>query len=167
MSSIFDSVKDARRLVLGRLRLWRLQAMSAQFNIGSGFFCGRGCFASRKNRIRAGRRFYMGNSCHLGADADIGDDVLFGSFVSLVGGDHRIDDIDVPIRDAGRDELRPVRIEDDVWVGHGAIILHGVTLGAGAVIGAGAVVTKDVPPRAIVAGNPAEVVRYRRPLESS
>ena len=49
----------------------------------------------------------------------------------------------------------------DVWVGHGAIILPGRTVGNGAVVAAGAVVTKDVAPYAIVAGNPARVIRQR------
>ncbi len=49
----------------------------------------------------------------------------------------------------------------DVWIGYGVLIRSGVTIGDGAVVGMGAVVTKDVPPYAIVAGNPAKVVRYR------
>ena len=52
-------------------------------------------------------------------------------------------------------------VKDDVWIGTGAIILSGVTIGQGAVIGAGSVVSKDVPPYAIVVGNPARVVKYR------
>ena len=46
-------------------------------------------------------------------------------------------------------------------VGYGAIILHGVEIGRGAIVGAGAVVTKNVPPYAIVCGNPAKIIRYR------
>ena len=53
---------------------------------------------------------------------------------------------------------RPVVIEDDVWIGIGAIILKGVRIGRGARIGAGAVVTKDVPAGATMAGNPAQPV---------
>ena len=53
---------------------------------------------------------------------------------------------------------RPVVLEDDVWVGVGAIILKGVRIGAWARIGPGAVVTSDVPAGATVAGNPAQVV---------
>lgn len=49
----------------------------------------------------------------------------------------------------------------DVWIGEGAFIKAGVRIGTGAVVGMGAVVTKDVPPYAIVAGNPARVIRYR------
>jgi len=57
-----------------------------------------------------------------------------------------------------RIETAPVIIEDNVWIGMNAKILKGVTIGKGAVIGAGAVVTKDVPARTIVAGNPATIV---------
>ena len=56
-----------------------------------------------------------------------------------------------------------VVIGHDVWIGHAAIILPGCTVGTGAVVGAGAVVTKDVDPYAIVAGNPARVIRQRFP----
>ena len=52
-------------------------------------------------------------------------------------------------------------IGNDVWIARGAIVLRGVTIGDGAVIAAGSVVTKDVPPFAIVAGNPARLLRYR------
>jgi acetyltransferase-like isoleucine patch superfamily enzyme len=54
-----------------------------------------------------------------------------------------------------------VVIGNDVWIGFGAIILSGVQIGDGAVVGAGAVVSKDVPPYAVVAGNPAEVMKKR------
>ena len=52
-------------------------------------------------------------------------------------------------------------VEDDVWIGFGAIILSGIHIGQGAIIGAGAVVTKDVPPYSIVGGAPARVIRKR------
>jgi virginiamycin A acetyltransferase len=54
-----------------------------------------------------------------------------------------------------------VSIGNDVWIGFDAIVLSGVSVGDGAVIAAKAVCTKDVPPYAIVAGNPARIVRYR------
>ena len=56
---------------------------------------------------------------------------------------------------------KEIVIGNDVWIGANAIILRGVNVSDGAVIGAGAVVTKDVPPYAIVAGNPAKVIKYR------
>jgi len=57
--------------------------------------------------------------------------------------------------------LKSVVIEDDVWIGANSVILPGVTLGKGCVVGAGSVVTKNVPPRAIVIGNPARVIKFR------
>lgn len=59
----------------------------------------------------------------------------------------------------------PVRIGHDVWIGAAALILDGITIGSGAVVAAGAVVTRDVPPYAIVGGNPARVIRHRFPPE--
>lgn len=59
-------------------------------------------------------------------------------------------------------EYKPLVIENDVWIGHNAIILPNVCrIRTGAVVGAGAVVNKDVPPYAVVVGNPARVVRFR------
>lgn len=55
----------------------------------------------------------------------------------------------------------PVTLGNDVWVGHGAVVLPGVSVGSGAAVGAGSIVTKDVPPFAIVVGNPARVLRLR------
>src|ERR1700730_15281047 len=62
-----------------------------------------------------------------------------------------------------RRRAQPVVIAHDVWIGHGAIVLPGRTVGIGAVVAAGAVVTKDVAPYAIVAGNPARIIRQRFP----
>ena len=56
-----------------------------------------------------------------------------------------------------------VRLEHDVWIGHGAVILPGVAIGTGAAVGAGSVVTRDVPPFTIAAGNPAHKIRARFP----
>lgn len=55
----------------------------------------------------------------------------------------------------------PTRIGNDCWLGRRAMVLSGVTVGDGAIIGAGAVVARDVPPYAVVAGNPARLLRHR------
>lgn len=52
-------------------------------------------------------------------------------------------------------------LDDDSWIGYGAMVMSGVHIGRGAIIAAGAVVTKDVPPYAVVGGNPAKVIKYR------
>lgn len=64
-------------------------------------------------------------------------------------------------RPKDRKRTNSIVVGNDVWFGASSLVLRGVTIGDGAVIGAGAVVTKDVPPYAIVAGNPAKVIRYR------
>ncbi len=56
---------------------------------------------------------------------------------------------------------KPVKIGNDVWIGHGAIVLSGITIGDGCIIGAGSVVTRDVEPYSVVAGNPAKLLRKR------
>src|SRR5690606_34153345 len=58
---------------------------------------------------------------------------------------------------------KPVTIGNDVWIGHGAVIMPGITIGDGAVIAANAVVTKDVPPYIVVGGVPARALRPRFP----
>jgi len=64
-------------------------------------------------------------------------------------------------KDASIIQQLETKIGNDVWIGHGAIILGGVTINNGAIIAAGAVVTKDVPPFAIVGGIPATIIRKR------
>jgi acetyltransferase-like isoleucine patch superfamily enzyme len=60
----------------------------------------------------------------------------------------------------------PVRIEENVWLGDSAIVCKGVTIGANSVVGAGSVVVNSVPPNAVVAGNPARVVKSLDPDET-
>lgn len=117
-----------------------------------------------------------------GAPALVDDawaDLHIGKFVSIAGGvvtalgNHRIDTVSTyPF--ASVDTVWPsvsdepdhssrgdIVIGNDVWIGMHAFITSGVTIGDGAVIGAHALVTRDVPPYAIVGGNPARVIRYR------
>lgn len=64
------------------------------------------------------------------------------------------------------EEIRPVVIGNDVWIGSDCAIMGGVTIGDGAIVGYGSVVTKDVPPFAIVGGTPARIIRMRFPDET-
>ena len=112
---------------------------------------------------RAGARLdenvYIGPGCHLGL-VHVERDVLMAAGVRVPSGamTHRIDDLSRPIREQGRSE-QLVRIGRGSWVGEAAVIMADV--GEDAVIGAGAVVTRPVPPRAVVAGVPARVLRMR------
>ena len=85
-----------------------------------------------------------------------------GSRVSFVGrNDHPFRTPGVSVWSAEPGQRGWVIVEDDVWIGSGAIILSGVTIGKGAIIAAGSVVTKDVPSCEIWGGNPARKIRDR------
>jgi acetyltransferase-like isoleucine patch superfamily enzyme len=112
--------------------------------------------------ITFGERSYCGLFCVFGVNdrIDIGSDVLIADAVTIRDTDHVFTRIDVPINSQGID-VRPVVIEDDVWIGHGATILKGVRIGRGAIIAAGAVVTSDVASFSIAGGVPARLIGRR------
>lgn len=89
----------------------------------------------------------------------LGNRVLVGSGALIIDTDAHALAPEDRARDASP-VVEPVTIEDDVFIGARAVVLKGVTIGQGAVIGAAAVVTNDVPPRAVVAGNPSRVVGH-------
>lgn len=86
----------------------------------------------------------------------IGSNVLVGPAVQFYAATHPLD---ADTRRTGLEYGSSITVEDDVWIGGGAIILPGVTIARGSVIAAGSVVTRDVPPAVVVAGNPARVLR--------
>lgn len=88
----------------------------------------------------------------------IGDRVYTSPFTQILAVNHVFDD---PTRSFVEQGITAegIAIEDDVWLGAGAIVTDGVRIGQGAVVGAGAVVTKDVPPHTVVAGVPARVIK--------
>lgn len=92
----------------------------------------------------------------------IGRDVMMGPDVVIFTTDHIFSDTSRPMMDQGMAAAKPVTIGDDVWIGQRALILPGVSIGTGAIVAAGAVVTRDVPPFAVVAGNPARIIKDRR-----
>lgn len=120
-------------------------------------------------------RLHTGPEIHIGDDTFIGHDCRFivaGSITigrnCLLAGGVTVRDCDGHSTDPQRrrrqepappEGLKPVVIGNDVWIGAGAFILKGVTIGDRSIVGAGAVVTRDVPPDAVVAGNPARVVK--------
>jgi maltose O-acetyltransferase len=122
-----------------------------------------GAYFGAGRLIEIGDNSGIGVDCHVPADIHIGRDVMMGPEVLIVSQNqnHRIDNLELPMRLQGYKESLPVVIEDDVWLGARVIVLPGIKIGRGAVIGAGAIVTRDVPPYAVCAGNPARIIRFR------
>lgn len=114
------------------------------------------------DRLRIGRMFGVNSGSYINAvgTVTVGDYVLIGSNVTISSGRHPIEG-ESPAVFARPAEPLPIVIEDDVWIGAGAVILPGVTLRCGTVVGANAVVTKTTEPYAVVVGAPARKLRSR------
>ena len=139
---------DLRRGTLAKL----FGRVGANANVMPVFACDYGY------NIVVGRNLFMNYNCVMldCAPIVIGDDVKFGPAVQIYAAHHPLD---AAARREGLESASPVSIGDNVWVGGAAVICPGVTVGDNAVIGAGSVVTRDVPAGAVVAGNPARVLR--------
>ena len=92
----------------------------------------------------------------------IGNNVMMGPDCYIYAYNHNTKRTDIPMNQQGIAAERPVEIGNDVWIGSRVTILPGVHIGDGAIIGAASVVTKDVPSYAVVGGNPAKVIKYRK-----
>lgn len=88
----------------------------------------------------------------------IGNNVIFAQHIVVSALNHNYSDPTLPICQQGVN-TKPIVVEDDSWIGAGAILTQGITIGKHSIVAAGAVVTKDVPPYSIVAGIPAKVIK--------
>lgn len=112
-------------------------------------------------QLSAGARCSFNLNCSLAGRVRMGSDVRIATGAGLWGFDHEHDDVTIPISAQGI-RSSGIEIGDDVWIGANAVVTDGVHIGSHVIVAAGAVVTRDVPSFAIVAGNPARVVRDRR-----
>ena len=135
---------------------------SPDVSIGPRSALRRGVWLHGPGRIEIGSRTSINDYSTIVAmeHVSIGSDVMFAPYCYILDVDHVIADPSMPIRDQGY-AVSPVIIEDDVWLGAGVVVTKGVTIGKGAVVAANSVVTKDVPPFAIVGGNPAKLIKMR------
>lgn len=109
-----------------------------------------------------GDNVQLGPWCHVSCDIHFGNKVLCAGHASFIGrNEHTYNIVGLTIWDSPRGIDRVTIIEDDVWIGHGAIIIGGTHIGAGSIVAAGAVVTKDIPPCEIWGGNPAKKIKNR------
>lgn len=109
-----------------------------------------------------GENSYLSHGTIIGVNEEviIGKNVMVAANVSIRDTNHNYNDLNKPMFNQGLN-TKPIKICDDVWIGHGVVITQGVTINSGAIIAANAVVTKDIPENAIAGGVPAKVIKYR------
>lgn len=161
---MFKVIKKIRFVFLVKFK-WR------KYTIGKNIYIGRLVYLWAKHNIIIGDNFYIGKFSQIECDAEIGDNVIFANHVGLIGRyDHHYQQIGIPIALASqiRDKdynwkglSQKIIIEDDVWVGYGAILLSGIKVGQGSIIAAGSVVNSDVEPFSIYGGVPAKKIKNR------
>lgn len=137
----------------------RLELCSRLFGkVGKGIWLQPPFYCDYGKNIELGEHVFFNFNCVVldVAKVIIGSHVLVGPNAQIYTASHPLD---AGKRRQGLEFGKPVIIGDDVWIGGSAVICPGVTIGEKSIIAAGAVVTKDVPPFAIVGGNPARVIR--------
>ena len=159
------------RLIKFMRNLYLRKVKYNKYDISSGFHSGLRVHLWAKKKLIIGKNFYIGRNSFIETDCIIGDNVIFGNCVAVVGKyDHNFEQIGTPVRlsSAIRDTnynwkgLNLItHIGNDVWIGYGVTVMQGVTINNGAIIAAGSVVTKDVSKYSIVGGNPAKHIRFR------
>lgn len=128
------------------------------FGHGGEIVIGDHCFIGEQSRIWSAKQISIGDRVlisHLVSIFDsqthpLNPQARHQQFLDIIATGHP-NELDL--------DEKPVRIENDVWIGAHSVILAGVTIGEGAVVGAGSVVTKDVEPYSVVAGNPATLIK--------
>lgn len=132
--------------------------------------CGKKLVVENNAYFGNGKDFYLGDASGLGSNfksmnriVTIGNYLMMAEDVLFLGGGHKFDRTDIPMGEQGRQEKTLLKIDDDVWIGARVIVLPGCKhIGRGVIIGAGSVVTKDIPDFAIVGGNPANIIKFRK-----
>jgi UDP-2-acetamido-3-amino-2,3-dideoxy-glucuronate N-acetyltransferase len=120
-----------------------------------------GPFVEIQRGVRVGRRVKIQSHSFLCTGVDIEDEAFIGHGVMFINDRYpRSTDRGGRINRDGDWVCEPTRVGRRASIGSNCTILCGVTIGAQAIVGAGSVVTKDIPARAVVAGNPARLLRY-------
>lgn len=158
-------LQAAKRSVLGKgvvLRPFRSEDSRLRLILSGNNTIGNHTVVQGSGQLSFGINTWCGEFCVFGVNSSIsiGNDVMIAPAVTIRDTDHAFARLDIPMNKQGITSS-PVVIDDDVWIGHGAVILKGVTIGKGSIVAAGTVVTKDVAPYSIVAGIPAKLIKSR------
>ena len=148
-----------------RLRGWYYSGLLA--HVGSNLRVAEHVLINSPGNVSVGDNCYIGAGVQLypwNAPITIGSNVLLAAGVRIITRKHGFANLSHPMAKQGYTNA-PIVIEDDVWIGFGAVILPGVTVGRGSIIGSNAVVTRNVEPYTIVGGVPARLIRRRSQVQ--
>ena len=113
--------------------------------------------------MKVGNNVGLGSHGHYGSGAgfvEIGDDTIFGNYVSIHPENHNYSDKNVPIRLQGVNSIGGVKIGNNCWIGAKVTILDGTVIGDNCIVAAGAVVKGKFPDNVMIGGIPAKVIKH-------
>lgn len=156
IKKIFSTINTVVRIVERTFYTMKIKLMVASY--GTHLRVNHDCIMNR--------RVHIGNHCNFNGmlikgkgNVTIGDWFHSGTGCKIITSNHNYEGGKIPYDDTVI--TKNVDIKECVWFGDDVLIVGNVTIGEGAIIGARSVVTKDVPPLAIVGGNPAKLIKYR------
>jgi len=130
--------------------------------------CGKNVNIERKAKFGSGKDICISDNSALGINCSvigpikISKNVMMGPNSIIIRSNHKFESIEIPINKQGATAPELLYICEDVWIGANVIILPKCKrIGKGSILAAGSIITKDVPDYAIVAGNPARIIKFR------
>ena len=126
--------------------------------------CGKNVNIEKGATIRPGLKIGDGSGVGINSeiygDVTIGNNVMMGPEVVIYTSNHKHELSEIPFGSQGFEEIKPVVIGNNVWIGHRVMFMAGSGCGDNVIIAAGSVVTKKFPSNVIIGGVPAKIVKY-------
>jgi len=142
---------------------WLLKKRFRYIGKNTTFYSQNSSFLNPENMV-IGSAVFINSAfyCTIEQDLMIGDRVMFGSQVSIIGGDHKYNDPNNNMRfNTSLGENYSIKIESDAWIGHGTIILKKALISEGTIVGANSLVVNHLKPYCVYAGQPAKFIKPR------
>ncbi len=169
---VINTLMKKHKCIISHRANFTLELLS-QISIGENTSIGAGTIITTqsyklpiKTKLLIGANTYIGENNNIrvsDAEIIIGNNCLISQMVSLISVNHNIPNASEFIIESGLDYTKAgIHIGNDVWIGTNTVVLPGVKIGNGAVIGASSLVNTNIPENAIVVGNPARIIKYRK-----
>lgn len=158
-------ILDIKISIADYFRIKRQKKLYKQMkHVGKNVYICEGHQISAYDKLEIGNHVWIGRHCMIAAQGGVSikSGTIISHNVEIWSQNHKYEGTDLKSIPYDKNFIqKSVNIGENVWIGSRVIILPGINIGEGAVIGAGSVVTKDVPPCAVIGGNPARILKYR------